>query len=63
MDEARDAVRDLLAHQQGDMTISAVIEPFRRNLDRDRYAEALRLAGMPEGSISEQHRDGSPKPS
>jgi adenylate cyclase len=47
IEEARKAMHDLLTHQQGDTTISQVIEPFRRQVDRDHYAEALRIAGMP----------------
>ncbi len=48
LEEARQAMRELLASGRGDMTIAAVIQPFLRNVDRESYAEALRLVGMPE---------------
>ena len=46
LEEARQAMRELLASGRGDMTIAAVIQPFLRNVDRESYAEALRLVGM-----------------
>ncbi|MGH6681485.1 MAG: hypothetical protein ACREDL_21715, partial [Bradyrhizobium sp.] len=48
IEEARKVMRELLAGEHGDKTIAAVIKPFIRSSDRDRYAEALRIAGMPE---------------
>jgi len=48
MDEARNAVRELLVYGQADKTIAAVIKPFMRAADRERWTEGLRAAGLPD---------------
>jgi adenylate cyclase len=48
IDAANSATRELVEHAHGDKAISEVIRPFRREVDRDLYAEGLRKAGMPE---------------
>ncbi len=48
IESAKSAARDLLDHPHADRTIDAVIRPFKRNVDREHYAEGLRKAGMPE---------------
>jgi adenylate cyclase len=48
IEEAGKILHELLATEQADKTIAAVVKPFRRAADQESYAEALRIAGMPE---------------
>lgn len=48
MQEARDAINELMGGGHGDRTIADVIRPFRRAIDRESYADGLSKAGMPE---------------
>ncbi|MGO9331802.1 MAG: winged helix-turn-helix domain-containing tetratricopeptide repeat protein [Steroidobacteraceae bacterium] len=48
IEPAKASVHALLASDHADKTIAEVIHPFERRADRDRYAEGLRKAGMPE---------------
>jgi adenylate cyclase len=48
IEPARAAVRELMASDHSEKTISEAIRPFRRAADRNNYSEGLRKAGMPE---------------
>jgi adenylate cyclase len=48
IDDARNAVRELLATEQGDKSIAAVVKLFMRADDREHWTQGLRAAGMPE---------------
>jgi adenylate cyclase len=48
LDQARKAVAELTTHECREQTIANVIMPFKREIDRQAYAEGLRRAGMPE---------------
>jgi adenylate cyclase len=48
IEDARSAVRELLASERADKTIAAVIRPYVRDADRESWAQGLRAAGMPE---------------
>jgi hypothetical protein len=48
IEEAGKILHELLATEQADKTIAAVVKPFRRAADQESYTEALRIAGMPE---------------
>lgn len=45
---AKAAAREFLEHAHADKTIRDVVRPFRREADRNLYAEGLRKAGTPE---------------
>ena len=48
IDHARKAVGELVASDQGDKSIAAVIRPFVRVEDREHWTQGLRAAGLPE---------------